>query len=126
MKKQEQGPVVESLRKASQGLLMPSESDAPFEAFQWDDPGELTPDRLRKLARAPKGATVEEDSLDDILGQVPDEDRAKFQNLGQAIQEQLSGVKVYRVGDEPEKAVYIVGKTKEGKWAGFKTTVVET
>jgi hypothetical protein len=82
--------------------------------------------QLRKLAHAPKGAAVEGDSLDDILDQVPDEDRAKFQKLGQVIQEQLSGVKVYRVGDEPEKAVYIVGKTKEGKWAGLKTSVVET
>jgi hypothetical protein len=35
-------------------------------------------------------------------------------------------VKVYRVGDAPEKAVYIVGKTKDGKWAGLKTTLVET
>jgi hypothetical protein len=68
-------------------------------------PGELTPDRLRKLAHAPKGAAVEEDDLDDILDQVPDEDRAKFQKLRQVIQEQLSGVKVYSVGDEPEKAV---------------------
>jgi histidine triad (HIT) family protein len=107
-------------------LLMPSESDAPFEPFQGYDAGELTPDRLRKLAHAPKGAAVEEDDLDDILDQVPDEDHAKFQKLRQVIQEQLSGVKVYRVGDEPEKAVYIVGKTKDGKWAGLNTTVVET
>jgi hypothetical protein len=105
---------------------MPSESDAPFEPFQWDDGGELTPDRLRKLAHAPKGAAVEEDSLDDILGQVPSEDQARFQKLRQVIREQLSVVKVFRVGDEPEKAVYIVGKTRDGKWAGLKTTVVET
>jgi hypothetical protein len=30
------------------------------------------------------------------------------------------------VGDEAEKEVYIVGKTKSGQWAGLKTTVVET
>jgi hypothetical protein len=126
MKDQKLSPAVEALRQASKGLLMPSESDAPFEPFQWDDAGELTPDQLRKLARAPKGATIEEDYLDDILDQVPDEDRARFQKLGQVIGEQLSGVKVYRVGDEPEKAVYIVGKTRDGKRAGLKTTVVET
>jgi hypothetical protein len=127
MKKQQQSsPAVEALKKASKGLLMPSESDAPFEPFQWDNSGDLTADRLRQLAHAPKGSSVEEDSLDEILGQVPSEDQAKFQKLGQVIQEQLSGVKVYRVGDEPEKAVFILGKTKEGKWAGLKTTVVET
>jgi hypothetical protein len=35
-------------------------------------------------------------------------------------------VKVYTVGDEPERQVYVVGKTKDGKWAGLKTSVVET
>jgi integrase len=38
----------------------------------------------------------------------------------------VSGVKVYRVVDEPEKAVYIKGQAKDGKWAELKTTVVET
>jgi len=42
------------------------------------------------------------------------------------IGEQLSGVRVYKVGDEAERAVYIVGKTTDGKWAGLHTTVVET
>jgi hypothetical protein len=35
-------------------------------------------------------------------------------------------VKVYKVGDDSEKEVYIVGKTLDGKWAGLKTNVVET
>jgi hypothetical protein len=33
--------------------------------------------------------------------------------LRQALEGQLSGVKVYRVGDEPEKDVYVVGKAAE-------------
>ena len=28
--------------------------------------------------------------------------------------------------DEPEKQVYVVGKTQDEQWAGLKTTVVET
>ena len=39
---------------------------------------------------------------------------------------QLSAVKVYKVGGEAEKQVYVVGKTPDGRWAGLKTTVVET
>jgi hypothetical protein len=35
-------------------------------------------------------------------------------------------VKVYKVGDEPKKQVYVVGKTSDGQWARLKTTVVET
>jgi len=42
------------------------------------------------------------------------------------LQEQLSGVKVYKVADEAEKQAYIIGKISEEKWAGLKTTVVET
>jgi hypothetical protein len=40
--------------------------------------------------------------------------------------EQLSGIKVYKVGDEAERNAYVVGKTADGRWAGLKTTVVET
>jgi hypothetical protein len=41
-------------------------------------------------------------------------------------EEQLSAIKVYKVGDEAEKQAFVVGKTPDGKWAGLKTTVVET
>jgi histidine triad (HIT) family protein len=117
---------VEALKIAAKGLRMPSETDAPFEAFAWDDAGELTPARVLQLAGQPKGMAVEESSLDDLFATVPSEDRTKFQKLRQAIQEQLSGVKVYKVGDEAERKVYIVGKAKDGHLAGLKTTVVET
>ena len=119
-------PAVDALRKASKGLLMPSESDAPFGAFAWDATGELTPDRLLQLAHVPKGTAVEEASLDDLFRTVPVEERAKFQRLRHALEEQLSGVRVYKLGDEAERAVYVVGQTKDGHWAGLKTSVVET
>jgi histidine triad (HIT) family protein len=123
---QQQNATVEALKNAAKGLRMPSETDAPFEAFAWDNSGDLTPDRLLQLAGEPKGTSVEESPLDDLFATVPSEDKAKFQRLRQAIQEQLSGVKVYKVGDEAERQVYIVGKAKDGHWAGLKTTVVET
>jgi Nuclease A inhibitor-like protein len=120
-------PVVDALQKASKGLLMPSESEAPFEPFLWKDVGDkLSQDRLRKLVGAKGDESVEEMSLDDLLQTVPSEDKAKFDKLAAVIKQQLSGVKVYKVGDEPERQVFIVGKTKDGLWAGLKTTVVET
>jgi hypothetical protein len=121
-----QQSVVDALRKAAKGLLFPSESEAPLEPFVWDDGGKLTKDRLRELAGAEEGAAVEKSSLDDLLGTMPSEDRPKFDMLAEEIKRHLSGVKVYKVGDEPEKAVYVVGKTPDGKWAGLKTSVVET
>jgi histidine triad (HIT) family protein len=125
MKKQP-GTAVEALTKASKGLQMPSETDAPFAAFAWEDANELTRDRLLRLAHQPKGTAVEESSLTDLFRTIPSEDRAKFQKLRQVLQDQLTGVRVYKVGDEPERQVYIVGRAKDGKWAGLKTTVVET
>ncbi len=124
--KQQQNATVEALKNAAKGLRMPSETDAPFEVFAWDESDEPTPDRLVQLAGEPTGTSVEEISLDDLFATVPSEDKAKFQRLRQAIEEQLSGVKVYKIGDEAERPVYIVGKAKGGGWAGLKTTVVET
>lgn len=69
---------------------------------------------------------MEETTLDTFFRAVPKEDRPKFEKLLKVLREQLSGVKVYKLGDEPEKPVYVVGKTADGKLAGVKTTVVET
>jgi hypothetical protein len=38
----------------------------------------------------------------------------------------LTGIKVFKIGDEAQKQAFVVGKTGDGKWAGLKTTVVET
>jgi hypothetical protein len=40
--------------------------------------------------------------------------------------EQLSGIKVYKLGEEAEKEVSIVRKMKDGRLPGLKTTVVKT
>jgi hypothetical protein len=120
-------PAVDALEKASKGLLFPSESEAPLKPFVWKGTGDnLTPDRVRELAGAAKGVSVEQTSLDELFATVPTEDRPQFDKLAAAIKGQLSGVKVYKVGDEAERQVYVVGKTADGQWAGLKTTVVET
>jgi hypothetical protein len=78
-----------ALKKASQGLMMPSESEAPFEPFVWEGGDKLTP---RAPAEAGQG------------------------RAGRGC----------KVGDDAEQDVYIVGRTRAGRWAGLKTTVVET
>src|SRR3989442_1184574 len=115
-------PTVAALQKATKGLRYTSETDAPLEAFMWKDGGGLSKKKLLELAGADKGTTVEASSLDAFLHAVPSEDRGEFDDLATVLQEQLSGIKVYKVGDEAEKQVYVVGKTKDGQWAGVKTT----
>jgi hypothetical protein len=79
-----------------------------------------------KQAGVEEGTAVEEETLDDFFRVVPPEDRLKFDKLAQVLKQQLSGIKVFKVGDEAEKQAYVVGKTSDGQWAGLKTTVVET
>ena|SRR5262245_46157316 len=119
-------PVLDALQKAAKGFKYTSETEAKLEPFLWEDGDKLTEQRLLELAGEEEGTAVEQQSLDDFFRAVPPEDKDKFSKLAKVIGEQLSGVKVYKVGDEAEKAVYIVGKTTDGQWAGLKTTVVET
>src|SRR5262249_27674684 len=127
MAKQTQPPsntVLAALQEAAKGLKYTSETEAPLTPFLWDDGAALTQKHLKELASV-EGA-VEEETLDDFLYAVPSEDKAKFDKLAAVLREQLTGIKVYKVGDEAEKQAFVVGKTSAGKWAGLKTTVVET
>jgi hypothetical protein len=119
-------PAVAALQKASRGLVFPSETDAPFVPFQWRDGDRLTDAHLLELAGEELGTPVGSMTLADFLRVIPPEDKAAFDALRKALGEQLTGVKVYKVGGDPEKTAYIVGKTPGGQWAGLKTTVVET
>src|SRR5215831_16890696 len=110
------------LKKAVKGLQYTSETEDKLEAFLWEDGDKLTDAHLLELAGEEKGTAVEQESLDDFFHAVPPEDKEKFDKLAKVLKEQLTEVKVYKVGDEAEKTAYIVGKTKEGQWAGLKTT----
>jgi hypothetical protein len=61
-----------------------------------------------------------------LVDQVAYDPKVKFDKLRMALQEQLAGLKAYKVGEEVEKQLYFVGKTADGQWAGLKTSVVET
>jgi Nuclease A inhibitor-like protein len=121
-----QNSALDVLQKACKGLLFVSESEDKLEAFVWKGAGDLDGKQVVKLAGASDGVAVEESSLSDFFHAVPPENKAKFDKLAKTLQEQLTGIKVYKVGDEAEKQAYIVGKTSDGQWAGLKTSVVET
>jgi hypothetical protein len=119
-------PALQALTKASKGLLFPSETEAELSPFLWAAGETPTPERLRQLADADAESAVETTTLPELLQTVPSEDRARFQALQATLQANLAGIQVFRVGDEAEKAVWIVGRTADGSWAGLKTTVVES
>ncbi len=118
--------VLDTLKKASKGLVFVSESEGDFEPFLWKDGGDLSDRRLLQLVGYEAVTEVEPMSLDDFFRAVPREDKPKFDQLAKTLQQNLSGMKVFKIGDEADKDVYIVGKTADGQWAGLKTTIVET
>ena len=119
-------PVLAALQEAAKGLLYVSETEAELEPFVWDEKRDLTPERLVGLAGAAKGTAVEEAPLDSFFRTISSEDRPKFAKLATLFQKELIGTKVFKIGAEAEKLIYVVGRTKDGHWAGVSTVVVET
>lgn len=125
------------LRAATDGLLMMSETDAPFEFYQAENmTGEpLNEDTVLKLAAMPADYPFEEMELGYFfrnmtqarpeVGEAGMDQAKRFEHLQQKLQELLQDVKVYRVGDT-QKLVLILGRAPSGAIAGLKTMVVET
>jgi hypothetical protein len=122
------------LEDAARGLLFPSETDAPLEAFEWPI-GELNPQRLLEKTGHPPDTAVGELDLDAFFApacreadwQKPRQqaNAQRFQALLAILKNSLGEIKVYRVGSV-EADVYIVGQNQEGTLSGLKTRIVET
>src|SRR5262249_33593031 len=109
--------VLAALKKATRGLLYPSETDAPFELFVWG-PGENSMASVRRLARIPSGERGRRVSLDRFFGDLLEEE--EFRQLHTTLTTTLEGMKVYRFGSvNPD--YYLVGKDRTGRLAGLKT-----
>lgn len=125
------------LKEAADGLLMMSETDAPFEFYQAENfkDEELNEDTVLKLAAMPAEYPFEEIELGYFLrnmtharpetGEEGMKQAKRFQHLEKKLHELLQDVKVYRIG-EANKLVLILGRTPDGEIAGLKTMVVET
>jgi hypothetical protein len=124
-----------ALKKASEGLLFPSETDAPFEVVAWT--GEQgKPDKARVLEPAGVGpeTPVKVKRLDGFFKDATKEEVwhdpqekaevQRFQQLVRTLKETLADAKVFLVGKK-ENDAYIVGRVDSG-WAGLKTRVVQT
>jgi hypothetical protein len=106
----------------SDGLSYISETDAPFEPFQWQGSTLFSPDQL--------GAPLETVTVDHFFRNAvnPDlygDDAARFQALVALMKTRLTNLQVYRVGTTNIR-VYIIGQTAEGQTVGLTTNAVET
>lgn len=123
---------------AVQGLLYPSETDAPVVPFVWTADGgqkELTAAAVARLSGHPPEAAVEEISAELFFGKVTKKqswhtevgrERARrFAELEALLREHLRGIRVFRIGTIAID-VYVVGVDTQDRLAGVSTKVVET
>jgi hypothetical protein len=124
-----------ALKKASDGLQFPSETDAPFEVVEWPgEEGKPTKERVLEVAGASPETPVKVKGVDAFFKDATKEEEwhdpeekaevQRFQQLVQALKEGLKDVKVFLVGKR-ESDAYLVVRTDAG-WAGLKTRVVQT
>lgn len=129
--------VVESLKQASNGLLMMSESEYPFEVIEWvvGDDESLTVQKILQLTNHPQDSSIEEVELEYFFrncafekewhDETQKQEVVKFQSLLNVLESNLNEIKVYRVG-ATDIDVYIVGKTETNNLIGLSTKVIET
>ena len=127
--------LIEELREATRGLLLMSESDYPLEVVRWDGVAEIAPDFLRGLTGHADSEPVETESAEEFFRAAASEAEwkgagelaaaRKFQTLIRLLEENLTGVRAFRVGTI-NMPVYVVGRSHTGAWLGVSTRVVET
>lgn len=125
------------LRQLTDGLLMRSETDAPFEYFYFENPEgrSLNRETVAHIAGKTNSTEIETESLEHFFrnmvrlypedGEERKQEASRFQELQQRLQELLQDVEVYR-SSVLGTTVYILGKTGNGDIAGLRTLVVET
>ncbi|MFN6486113.1 MULTISPECIES: nuclease A inhibitor family protein [unclassified Nostoc] len=129
--------ITEKLKQASDGLLMISESEYPFEVFLWSNQAQepLTAQKLLQLTGHSLETSIEEVELDYIFRNCAEEKEwhdeiqkqnvPKFKSLVKILKDHLTDIKVYRIGTT-NLDIYIIGKTPSADLAGISTKVVET
>jgi hypothetical protein len=129
-------PELQPLCDAAEGLLMQSESDAPFTPCFWPDvkAGELSPERVRELAGASADAKVESVAVQSFFRNATAEEEwhnaeeaatvQQFKALVKTIKKTLRKSRVFCIG-EATIDCYILGEVTGGV-GGLKTRIVET
>jgi hypothetical protein len=129
-------PELQPLCDAAEGLLMQSESDAPFVPCFWPDvkTDELLPERVREFLGAPADAKIELVSVQSFFRNATTEEDwhnaeeaatvQKFKTLVKTIKKTLRKPRVFCIGESTVEC-YILGEVANGV-GGLKTQVVET
>ncbi len=128
---------IDILKQATDGLLMMSESEYPFEVIFWSGQGKepLTTQKILQLTNHPLSSPIEEVELEYFFrncafdkewhNEIQKAEVKKFKILLQTLKDNLNEIKVYRVG-AINIDVYIIGKFSSEDLAGISTKVIES
>jgi len=128
--------ILETLKQASDGLLMISESEYGFEPFVWQGQSlEHLDENIYEITGIASDQPIEAIALSHLFRNVAQEQEwhdqtqkaevSRFQALVTVLEANLSDLRVYRLGTI-EIDVYIVGKDESGLLAGLHTKLIET
>lgn len=129
------GNAMALITQVVEGLLFSSEADYPLTPFSLSGPALVMSEALCKLAGVPPQTPVTKVEFDAFFapmlrlheGASPEtrERVARYQKLVELLRKHLSDLAVYKLG-AVEMQAFVVGRLRNGKLAGLRTTVVET
>ena len=127
--------LAEQLKKAAEGLLYTSETDAEITPFVGTAAEAVNREEIIKQTGAAADAAVEEKDfagffarltkIEDWYGDEEKETVQKFVRLKEVLENNIRDLKVFRIG-KIELDVYVVGLDAENTFLGIKTKAVET
>ena len=125
---------LQEIQNAADGLYFISETDAPFDLVHFNTNSKSVEDYLKQVNNK-KPAVIETRTLDDFFKSsttsYPTDTQEqsgrvqRFKFLKETLEHNLSEIIVYRIG-QIQIDVYILGKIKDGTYAGLHTRQVET
>lgn len=126
-------PFFEQLKGACKGWFYMSETDAQIEPFYAEKAEAVTQETVLNATGNAGTVLIEEGDLDSFFthlwltgeGGPTHTPSGPIQNLRQFLEENLSDLKVFRIG-RIRIDIYVVGRDRDGHVAGIKTRAVET
>ena len=130
-------PLLDSIARACNGLVVTSETDAPVVAVEFRVPlgSLLTAQDVLRLVGRDVETRIEEQSLREFfepLGRRRDwhdgrdaEMARRVRRLERILQRRLTDARVFRIGDRSID-VWLLGQARDGRIVGVQTRVAET
>lgn len=128
--------LIDEIAAASEGLLFPSETDAPVQPFVWEAPAPFSIEALRQAQGYDSSTPIAKLDPDEFFGPATrsydwhseeEQERVRrFRALLVTLKSRLHDLAAYKIGESGMMDVFVVGRTEDDTFAGVTTQVVET